>query len=220
MNQKSYHKYLNQSMKVFLPEVLPLLTCSNEGWNVPEYSSPILHDSRGLAPEQLDQEDQGRLLAADVALVLLAVSGQVPERGQDHFQRGLVLPVRLHWRPHRGLHQGPGAHRHGRQQQHVHHLGLGQDWLGGLVRLPRQIPEQVGRGLPQVLPVALQLVHHDLNEPREGAEVRLDAGVAEGEVRQGHHGVPPHLPTLRRIAVGKMGLVFNLEYLPTLRNGK
>ena len=194
----------------FLPEFLALGTGCDKGGDVSENASPVLHHRGGLAPQQLDQEHQALLLTAHVALVLLAVGGQVPEGREDHLEAGLVLPVGLHGKAHGRVHQALGAHGHGGSEEHLHHFGLGQDGLGALICLPGEIPEQVGRGLAKILPVAFQLVDHDLHEAGEGGEVGLDAGVAKGQVCESHHRVPPDFATLDRACVWKMSLILHL----------
>ena len=88
----------------------------------------------------------------------------------------------------------------------------------------------MARGLVQVLAGRVQEVHHGDQEAGQGAEVgldeeeihsiifdtgnriiHLDVGVAEGEVGQRHHGVPPHLATLSRARSWQVGFVLNLE---------
>ena len=74
-----YITYTYLKKQGFLPEFLALGTGCDKGGYVSENASPVLHHRGGLAPQQLHQEHQALLLAAHVALVLLAVGGEVPE---------------------------------------------------------------------------------------------------------------------------------------------
>ena len=104
------------------------------------------------------------------------MGGEVPQRGEDDLEGGLLLGVAV---------DALGG-LHGQGHEHGDHAGLGEHGLGGLVGLPGEVAEDVGRVLAHVDEGRAELLDHDGDEAIEVAEVLLDARVPEGQVGEGH----------------------------------